>query len=457
MNTAAREIVTSDGVVLRVMIIDDGEYLKRSGTTIVSDAGGGGGVTDHTALTSLAWTSSGHTGTVSRLAGFSGAGAATYYAIGTDVQAYDAGLASLTAADGVAGLPYVTGANTWATATLGDLAVSGGAWTVTDLTIASEAHGDILYRNAANWVRLGAGTAGQVLQTGGAGANPSYRASASQSVLAAGTHSVSIPSWAVMVKVMIQAGGGGGASGGRANVGTAAEGGGGGGSGAFAITEFPTAGLTGPLEVIVGAGGNGATGIAVNGSATGSTGTDGADTVVTDNNGAGVVLISAQGGSKAGGRTGATASELGPAIWGRNIGGNGGATTNGTTPAAQALNISPAGGGGGGAINSGNADGDGATGGKGGMGADYDGTTNGAAGGTTAGAAGTAATAAPYGRGSGGGGGGAGGAGDGSTAGGAGGAGARGSGGGGGGGGHAASNAGSGGNGGDGYAIITFV
>lgn len=43
MNTAAREIVTSDGVVLRVMVIDDGEYLKRSGTTIVSDAGGGGG------------------------------------------------------------------------------------------------------------------------------------------------------------------------------------------------------------------------------------------------------------------------------------------------------------------------------------------------------------------------------------------------------------------------------
>lgn len=39
-------------------------------------------------------------------------------AIGTDVQAYDAGLASLVAADGSAGLPYVTGANTWASATL---------------------------------------------------------------------------------------------------------------------------------------------------------------------------------------------------------------------------------------------------------------------------------------------------------------------------------------------------
>lgn len=40
--------------------------------------------------------------------------------------------------------------------------------------VGSAAQGDILYRNASAWVRLGAGTAGQVLQTGGAGANPSW-------------------------------------------------------------------------------------------------------------------------------------------------------------------------------------------------------------------------------------------------------------------------------------------
>lgn len=36
------------------------------------------------------------------------------------------------------------------------------------------AQGDIIYFNGTTWVRLGAGTAGQILQTGGAAANPSW-------------------------------------------------------------------------------------------------------------------------------------------------------------------------------------------------------------------------------------------------------------------------------------------
>ncbi len=47
--------------------------------------------------------------------------------------------------------------------------------------IPSSAQGDILYFNGTTWVRLGAGTAGQVLQTQGAGENPQW-ATASASV-----------------------------------------------------------------------------------------------------------------------------------------------------------------------------------------------------------------------------------------------------------------------------------
>jgi hypothetical protein len=46
--------------------------------------------------------------------------------------------------------------------------------TVTDLTIASEAHGDILIRGATGWKRLAAGTSGQHLRTNGAAADPSW-------------------------------------------------------------------------------------------------------------------------------------------------------------------------------------------------------------------------------------------------------------------------------------------
>jgi hypothetical protein len=42
--------------------------------------------------------------------------------------------------------------------------------------IGSAAQGDILYRGASGWARLGAGTSGQVLKTGGASANPSWGA-----------------------------------------------------------------------------------------------------------------------------------------------------------------------------------------------------------------------------------------------------------------------------------------
>jgi len=44
----------------------------------------------------------------------------------------------------------------------------------TDLTTTLTTQGDILYRDGSGLARLGAGTSGQVLQTGGSGANPSW-------------------------------------------------------------------------------------------------------------------------------------------------------------------------------------------------------------------------------------------------------------------------------------------
>jgi hypothetical protein len=44
----------------------------------------------------------------------------------------------------------------------------------TDLTSTLTTQGDLLYRNGSGLQRLGAGTSGQVLQTGGSGANPSW-------------------------------------------------------------------------------------------------------------------------------------------------------------------------------------------------------------------------------------------------------------------------------------------
>lgn len=60
----------------------------------------------------------------------------------------------------------------------------------TDLTTTLTTQGDILYRDGSGLQRLGAGTAGQVLQTGGAGANPSWGTLSSDWVkVTTGSHS----------------------------------------------------------------------------------------------------------------------------------------------------------------------------------------------------------------------------------------------------------------------------
>ena len=55
-------------------------------------SGGGGGTSDHAALSHLAWTSSAHTGTASRLAYFDGSGAAAYLSAGSGLSVSGASL-----------------------------------------------------------------------------------------------------------------------------------------------------------------------------------------------------------------------------------------------------------------------------------------------------------------------------------------------------------------------------
>jgi hypothetical protein len=89
-----------------------GRFLRDDGSW-ATPAGGGGGTTNHADLVNRGWSVSGHTGLALALAAFSAAGGATFAVLGTDVAAYDAGIASLATADSDAGFAYPNGANAW--------------------------------------------------------------------------------------------------------------------------------------------------------------------------------------------------------------------------------------------------------------------------------------------------------------------------------------------------------
>jgi len=68
----------------------------------------------------------------------------------------------------------------------------------TDLTSTLTTQGDLVYRDGSGLQRLGAGTAGQVLQTGGAGANPSWSTVSSDFVkISSGTLSTNTNKWSI--------------------------------------------------------------------------------------------------------------------------------------------------------------------------------------------------------------------------------------------------------------------
>jgi hypothetical protein len=165
------QLVAGQGVTLSTVVT----ATNRAAVTISSS---GGGVSAHTGLTQLAWTASGHIGVGSRLAGFDAQGAAVYYIIGTDVQAYSATLAQVVAGT-YAGSTSIT--------TLGT--VTTGTWSGSTIAVgkggtglSSYTAGDMLYATGSTTLAvttstatgrsilaLGAPPAGYVLGNSGAG------------------------------------------------------------------------------------------------------------------------------------------------------------------------------------------------------------------------------------------------------------------------------------------------
>jgi len=144
-------------------------------------------------------------------------------------------------------------------ASTGNAVSNGTYWQVMaeggDVATTLTTQGDILYRDGSGLQRLGAGTSGQALLTGGTGANPSWGDTGgglqSQQVFTAnGTYTK--PSGINKIKVTLTGGGGGGGSGsGSFNMG------GGGGGGGSSIEIIDVSSLSSTVSVTVGAGGAG--------------------------------------------------------------------------------------------------------------------------------------------------------------------------------------------------------
>jgi len=248
--------------------------------------------------------------------------------------------------------------------------------------IGSAAQGDILTRGAAAWARLAAGSAGQLLQSQGAGADLIWAASPADRQEFNGSGTWNKP--AVGTVAFIQCWGGGG-SGGRAGAG---DGGGGGAGGAYAERWMALSALGSSETVTIGAGGAAQTVDNTNGNVGGNTtfgshlaaGGGGAGSgTAADNGGGGGGGPGQNGGSSAagasggpgaspagtiggvntssannsnpfggagGGSGGATGSPGGHGIWG---GGGGGAGDDVASPGVGGISICGGGGGGGGA------------------------------------------------------------------------------------------------------------
>lgn len=167
VGTTANKVVQLDGTAKLPAV--DGSQLTGITATVIDvtgatgtlpvDHGGTGATTAATARANLGSTTVGD-------AVFIAADAA---AGRTALSA--AGSGSVTSSGLTQATSKILGRTTAGTGAIEELTLSG----VLDL-VGSAAQGDILYRDAAGWARLAAGTSGYFLKTNGAGANPAWAA-----------------------------------------------------------------------------------------------------------------------------------------------------------------------------------------------------------------------------------------------------------------------------------------
>lgn len=241
--------------------------------------------------------------------------------------------------------------------------VTGGTAAPTDampsavLDVLGSTQGQVLYRSGSAWTPLATGTAGQVLTTGGAAANPAWANISTQNTYGAGVATWNKPSAGTMVIIQLWGSGG---SGGRSTATTIGASGAGGG--AFCSLTLPLSLVPSSVTVTVGAGATGGTGgntAGNNGNSTtfgslltafggggggtqaqgggggggcGSAGGQGGGSAGTAGtaDGSGLSNVGGVGGTPAGGSPGGTA------YWG---GGGGGSGVNGATGGAGAVTV----------------------------------------------------------------------------------------------------------------------
>jgi len=169
----------------------------------------------------------------------------------------------------------------------------------TDLSIASEAEGDLIARGAANWARLAAGTSGDVLTSTGASTVPTYQTPSvggSDNIeyfTASGAGTWTAPAGVTEAMVTIVGAGGGGGGGGGANFGDFGGGGGGGGEVSLHNVFSVTPGNT--YNFVIGAGGGG--GVHNSGNQAGDNGVAGGSTTFTGDTAPTDQTITAVGGN----------------------------------------------------------------------------------------------------------------------------------------------------------------